>query len=277
MEAATGKTDLYNVDGYPFCSSACPRSHSRKRPVSSQDIFVYIMLKFLGLHKEPYTCAFMLNREMYIPKSVIKVIERATETCNIILVVEDKVGHMVLSMYYKKFKLVSELRSEHELLNILSNLSRSSQLSTLIYPLARDIDVRFVNLVNPSLWCFPISKHSTVVSSGGKDSCSHFVFPWSKVGMCTGYSMGSKQARVGSNSDNLEYESKCNFYDNMVSCVPVRGSCTDCIEMDNTARKLLEILQIKDTPKRKRPLSQESITALEELKAAIEAYTRNAS
>lgn len=274
IQAATKNTDLYNVDGYPFSSSAHAKTRSKKRTMTSQDIFEYTMLKLLGLLKEPYTCVFFLNRHTYIPNSIIEIVEAVTKDLNIILIAENRTDCTILSMYHKKFKLVSEVISQTELSNMLCCMSYKNDISVLVYPLAREQDVQLIDSMKASLWCFPISKHNTVVSSDGRGSYSHFVFPWSKVSMCTGYSIGEGAPRVGSNSNNLEYESKCNFYDRMVSSVPIEKSCTDCAEMSSVAREISNILKIEDAPKRSRPLSQNSITALEELKEAIGSYMR---
>lgn len=268
ISAACQYADLHNLDNYSCSSAPSKKTHSRKRSVTSQDTMVYIVSKLIEFSPSFCTYLLLFSRETPVFGVLDAILSDMASKGHMIITVETLSNSFILSLRHKATKLSVCINTFGEIHDLLRNLVCNTRVIAMIYPIAVREWIDLVNSLNPSIWCLLASKFRVFASEEGQQMHTHFIFPWSKAGIPTGYTVGTGMIVEGSKRERFKFERKSNFYDSMISSVPLESSCADCVAMKHIAETLSSIFGIsRERPKRN--LSEGSIIALKELNDLI--------
>jgi hypothetical protein len=272
ISAATKYTDLHNLDNY-FCESAPYNiSHKRKRSIAGQDTIVFLLIKLMESAISPTTYILLLSKETPIFGGLDTIVSALSSAGNCILFIESINDSYHLTLFFNKSSSSICIYDHNTLLEFVHNLSSLRGTALLTYPDVTEW-VNTINQINPTIWCTPTRKDEVWVSCDGSDSYTHFVFPWSGAIRCRGYTIGQGKIKLGTMRERLRYEGRFNFYNGMISSVPIGSSCTDCMAMQNAANSISKIALCNDSPPTHR-LSVASIKALDELDARLKEFVK---
>lgn len=263
ISAAQQYADLHNVDNYFLGSGPPSVRHLRKRSVSSQDTVTYLIFRLIELF--PLSSMYILLFSKEIPPyttfgSMISGISSKDRAFILVSAMDD--GYLI-TLYCFGCESECFIESHIELIDFLKTIVSVRQSTLLVYPTLTFDWIRLINSIDGLIWSVPASVSDIRISIHGTGSYSHFVFPWSKSGCCRGYTVGKGRIREGRKMDRQIYESKVNFYNDMISSVPIGQSCPDCMAMERIGR-LMQITLPGQKIQKERPKSMPSIRALQE-------------
>lgn len=223
----------------------------------------------------PQYCTYLLlfSRETPLFGAFGTMIEHISSTGSIVLCVEPSKRSFTLTMLYHRNITSCIVDSVEQLHSMIQNLGKPNRLIAMVYPIVLREWISIINIINPMLWCLPASKFKTYISFDGEEFYTHFIFPWSKSGSPSGFTMGHGKLREGKQREQEKFEARANFYDSMVSSTPLDSSCTDCVAMRQVADTISHVFNVK-RPSKKRNLSEGSIVALKELEDRIKELTQ---
>ena len=268
LEAVPKHVDFHSTDSYPCFGCVSETSHSKKKPFTSRDTVIYMLTKLVQVSPSMCTYLLIFARDTNLHGTLSKMTTKLASRGNIIVVVEPCKEEFVLNMYHRDVSLSVTAESIPYMYTILQSLLKGNVISMLCYPCVEKPWMELLGILDINVWCTTATKYRLYSSVRGNSDCSHFMFPWSRYGIPTGYTLGRDGIQEASQEDRLLFEGKGHFYDSNISSVKYNSSCTDCEEMKKSATQLSFILDIKN-PCRPRPLSQESIVALEFLNSRI--------
>jgi hypothetical protein len=270
ISAASQYADLHNLDNYSCSAGVSKRTHSRKRSVTSQDTMVYIVSKLMEFSPSFCTYLLLFSRETPLFGVLDAILSDMASKGHMIITVETLSRSFILSLRHKATKLSVCISTFEEIHDLLKNLIGTTGVIAMIYPIAVREWIDLLNSLKPSIWCLLASKFRAFVSEEGPRAHTQFIFPWSKPGTPIGYTIGTGTIREGSNRERFKFEGKANFYDSMISSVPLESSCADCVAMKHIAQTLSLTFGVS-RQQSKRTLSEGSIVALKELSDLIKA------
>jgi hypothetical protein len=271
MNASLKYADPHNLSNYVCESQPYQTNHTRKRSMMGQDTIVFLLTKLMGTILSPSMYILLLSKETPIFGGLETIITGLSSMHNSVFIVEITNDHYRLTLFCNGMSSSSCAYNDRDLLNIVHNLSSLRKTVLISYPTVHQW-VTTINDIRPSIWCTPARPDEVWISTLGSTSYSHFAFPWSSNTRCRGYTIGTGNVQQGELEHRLQYEGRFNFYDGMISSVPVDGTCTDCLAMRHAADRITGLTQCeKKRPSPEHRLSTPSIKALEVLQQMIDA------
>lgn len=260
--AAEKYADLHNTNNY-FCGGGpAIVKHPRKRSVSSQDTIIYLIFRLIELFPSSSMYILLFSKETQAFNTLGSMISGiSSKQKSISLIMPLNKGYSV-TFYGNESESECFLESYSELRYFTKRVLSARQSIVLAYPLVSPECSQIINSMDGIRWCVPASISNIYIPLLEDESYSHFVFPWSKAGCCRGYTIGKGKLREGRKIDRQMYESKVNFYNDMISSVPIESSCSDCIAMERIGKLMQDMLPGQSVA-RPRPKSMPMIVALD--------------
>jgi hypothetical protein len=266
--AASHFSDLHSIDSYPCNASTQSAKHIRKRSVSSNDTMSYLCIKLSQTNIDPQLYILLSFGNHASFGAVNAFISGISSQGKYVITLSESNGLFDLSLHHLRKCSSHSTSSLSEILSILSIVSPMRNTTIITSPIVSDNWISVINSVNPTVWCVPASPRDIWVSVAGRQYYSHFILPWSKFPTYVGYTIGHGSIQKGGPNEKLRYEARATFYNNMISCAPLDGSCVDCIAMRQVG-EILSTLSPTQHPRAPRQLSESSIEALEEIRKSI--------
>lgn len=272
IDSAFEYTDVHKLSSCVFQSSSRPLMHSRKKPFSSSEGLVYMFIKLIRNSPNICTYVFLLSREMPISSTFKSIIEASASASNIIVTVIELSGVFSIDVYFRDIHISHKVDSFNSLKEFLKRSCLINKVMIIGYPSFTSSYIEIANSLDTMFWCAPATRHLTYSSTDTKSQVQHFVYPWSKSPLCSGFTLGMGKIGYSADIERLNYVGLYNTYETMVSSVPYGSSCCDCVELQLTASKIKCLTKSNEKQSEERHLKRSSITALEELMTKIEEY-----
>lgn len=269
IDATFEHSDVHKLSSFNFQSSMRPLMHFRKRSFYSSDGLVYIFMKLMKTIPHICTYVFILSREMPLSSTFKSIVDSSALQGNIVAIVEDAKGSYSITIKFMDLTMTYEVDSSKSLIDFFKQSGLGHRIIIVGYPSFLDIHMSITNSIDTAMWCAPASRDLTYSSSSGTPYVHHFVYPWSKSPLCSGFTLGIGNIKYSADSERMIYVSSYNTYESMISSVPYKFSCTDCVELGQTAVDIKRLINKEHSPRRESHLKKSSIDALEELKAKI--------
>lgn len=273
IDSTIGHVDVHKLSSCIIQSTSRPLLHHKKRSFLSSDGLIYIFMKLMKNMPSICTYILLLSREMPVSMTLRSIIEASALASNIIVVVIELGGVFSIDIYFMDIHISHRVESCQSLKRFLVQSGLADKVIIIGYPSLPDSYIEIVNSMNTMMWCAPASRHLTYSSLADTKDIEHFVYPWSKSPLCSGFTVGKGKIKYSSNSERNKYIGLYNTYETMISSVPCGISCTDCIELQSIAMNIKNLVGFKDKSKGKRHFKRSSIDALEELKTMIREAT----
>lgn len=270
ITSASQCTDLHKLGKSMMSSSLTASSDDKKKSFACSDTLAYILLKSIYYKGLNTTYILLLSSGPFISTTVTKMLLSIVEMHNLVAIVQKIDREFSVTVMCKGIKLLHTLDSEQSLLSFFLSIKDFEDSSVIIYPKVNDIYREIVVQCKISSWCTPLSRSEVYVSKHDTGEYFHNVFPWSKYPSYSGFTLGNGSMQLGSTADRQRYIGAFNFYESMISSIPLQSSCTDCNALKNMG--IMISMLIYDNHKvHKHTVSSSSIEALEEIKRKIHA------
>jgi hypothetical protein len=273
IDSAVDYTDVHRLNSCMISSSSRPLMHSRKRSFLSSEGLVYIFMKLMKIMPGICTYVLLLTRDMPVSQTFKSIIEASAAKGNIIISVIELGGKFSIDLYFMHIHLSHQLDSFVSLKSFIVQSGWGSKIVVIGYPALPDQYMEIANSIDTVAWCAPASRHLTYSSQDQSMPVEHFVYPWSKSPLCSGFTLGKGKIKYSPEIDRHKYVGLYNTYEMMISSVPYGDSCIDCVELQSTASNIKCLTESDNKPERPRNLKRSSMDALEELKLKISEYT----
>jgi hypothetical protein len=273
IDSAVEYTDVHRLNSCMISSSSRPLMHSRKRSFFSSEGLVYIFMKLTKIMPGICTYVLLLTRDMPVSQTFKSIIEASASKGNIVISIIELGGTFAIDLYFMDIHLSHQLDSFVSLKSFIVQSGWGSKIVVIGYPALPDQYIDIANSIDTVMWCAPASRHLTYSCQDQSMTVEHFVYPWSKSPLCSGFTLGKGKIKYSPDIDRHKYVGLYNTYEMMISSVPYGLSCIDCIELQSTASNIKSLIDPDNKSNHKRHLRGESIDALEELKARINEYT----
>lgn len=273
IDAAIGHADVHRLNSCIISSSSRPLMHSRKRSFLSSEGLVYIFMKLTKMMPSICTYVLLLTREMPVSQTFKSIIEGCASRGNIVISVIELSGVFTIDLYFMEVHLFHQVDSYDSLKSFIIQSGLGNKIIVVGYPALPQEYIDIANSIDTMVWCAPASRHLTYSCEDEISSVEHFVYPWSKSPLCSGFTLGKGKVKYSSDIDRQKYIGLYNTYETMISSVPYGLSCTDCVELQSTAASIKDLIEPMEKSDYRRHLKRSSVDALEELKARIRQYT----
>lgn len=274
INSAYNTTDVHKLSSCIIQSSSRPLLHCRKKSFLSSDGLIYIFMKLTKIMPGICTYLMLLSRDTHISATLKSIIEASASAGNVIVTIVDLGGTFSIELYFMDIRLYHHANSFHSLKSFLINSGLTNKIIAIGYPTLPDRHMDIVNSLDTAMWCVPATRHLTYSSKNENYSVDHFVYPWSKSPLCSGFTLGEGKVTYSSEFERHKYIGLYNSYETMISSVPYGLSCTDCVELQSVAHNIKELIGKDSSADPRRHLKKASIDALEEMKAEIAKYTQ---
>nr|POE67342.1 hypothetical protein CFP56_77011 [Quercus suber] len=271
--SAFDHADVHKLSSVMIQSPSSPLMHFKKRSFSSSEGLVYLFVKLMRVMTRTCTYIFLLSRDMPLCATFKSIVDGSASRGNTIIVVTSSNGIYTINFRFMDIVALHEVQSSQMLVQFFVESGLGYRVIVIGYPSLLDLHASIINSMNTTMWCSPASKELTYTSVDGNLCVHHFVYPWSKSPLCTGFTLGTGNIKYSSDSERIEYVSLYNTYESMISSVPYKTSCTDCAELKRIAQEIRDMTGVHVNTKPRVSLKRASIQALEELKARIEEYS----
>lgn len=272
IDAAFEHTDVHKLSSLTFRSSPRPLMHFRKKSFFSSDGLIYIFMKLMKIMPHICTYIFILSREMPLSSTFKSIIDSSAADGNMVVTVSNTDGSFSINIRFMELSVTHDVDSVTSLIEFFEKSGMGHRIIVIGYPSFLDVHMRLVNSIDEAMWCAPANRDLTYSSLDGESYVHHFVYPWSKSPLCTGFTLGIGKIRHSSDPERIDYIGSYNAYESMISSVPYGLSCTDCVELRRTANDIRYLIDKTPSPKKRGHLKKSSIDALEELKAKIQEF-----
>lgn len=273
IDSAYNYCDVHNLSSSTIQSSSRPLLHCRKRSFSSSEGLVYIFMKLVRVMSSACTYILLLSREMPVSSTMKSIIEASASKSNVIVVVVELNGVFQIDVHFMNIHISHTVDSFRSLKSFLVESGLTNKIVVIGYPSMPDSSMDISNSLETILWCVPASRHLTYSSIGHIASVEHFVYPWSKSPLCSGFTLGKGTIGYSSIYERNRYVGLYNTYETMISSVPYGVSCTDCTALQSIASDIKLLTSSASKHSKPKHLKRSSIDALEELRAKILEYT----
>ena len=229
-------------------------------------------MKLMSVSQFPTIYLLLLPQNSVVAGCFKHIIKSIASCHNLVSVVISSGTVYNLLLYIGTHATHYTFDSDNKLMEFLSKSYSDKKIQVLVYPSMTNFYMDIINTLHPSNWCTLASRSSLYISSLGTLSYAHFVFPWSQNQSLSGFTIGTQSIEVADMRARQKYTGLFFFYNNMVSSVPYRDSCSDCFkakQVSNSIRKLTGINNVKIQSHKPR---KSSIDALEELKLLLQEH-----
>lgn len=273
IDSAVEYTDVHRLNSCIISSSSRPLMHSRKRSFLSSEGLVYIFMKLTKIMPGICTYVLLLTREMPVSQTLKSIIKASASKGNLIISVIEVGGTFVIDLYFMDIHLPHQADSFVSLKSFIVQSAWGNKIVVIGYPALPDKYIEIANSIDTVAWCAPASRHLTYSCQDPSITVEHFVYPWSKSPLCSGFTLGKGKIKYSPDIDRHKYVGLYNTYEMMISSVPYGKSCIDCVELQSTASNIKSLIECNNKHDPQRHLKRSSMDALEELKAKINQYT----
>jgi hypothetical protein len=273
INSAIEYVDVHRLNSCMISSSSRPLMHSRKKSFLSSEGLVYIFMKLMKVMSGICTYVMLLTRDMPVSQTFKSMIEASALEGNIIISIIELGGKFAIDLYFMNIHLSHQLDSFVSLKSFIVQSGWGNKIVVIGYPALPDEYIDLANSIDTSVWCAPASRHLTYSSEDSSMAVEHYVYPWSRSPLCSGFTLGKGKVRYSPESERHEYVGLYNTYEMMISSVPYGLSCIDCVELQSTASNIKSLINSNPKADWKRHLKRSSIDALEELKSRINGCT----
>ncbi len=268
--AASEHGDLHQLNNHMFHERPLTTPPGHKRGFLGSDTITYIFAKLLVSSTGPSTYIVLLSKPVNLTEVLTNMIDKATSQHSLFLWITCIDSSFHICLLFDKCKSTLVIGSQDRLIDFISSIKFSRRVSVICYPDITDVYLQLVNNIQPDLWCIPACKYYTYVSCLGPDSYANYVYPWSKSPTSRGFTAGTGPVRGSYKLEHMQYLSTFNFYESMISSVPIHGSCSDCYAMRVLADSIEQYIHPTPTKTHKHTLSSSSVDALQELQDMIQ-------
>jgi len=262
--SASKNVDLHKLSDNIISSSLMSSSQDKKKTFVCSDILAYLLMKNIMHRGLSNAYILLLSSGSVLSSTVEKMLSSLSDIHNIIIVVQKINTEFLVTMTSMDVHSVYVTDSDDELVRFFLSLNDLNEASAVIYPKILEPYEKIVSKCQILNWCTPLSRKDVYISKYGFGHYFHNAFPWSRFPSYSGFTIGNGPMRQGSIRDRQRYIGSFNFYESMISSVPLDGSCTDCTALQTIGR-MISILIKNPEDRRESRLSTSSIEALKEL------------
>lgn len=273
INSASRNGDLHQLGNIQISSSIMSSSESKKRTFACSDILAYLLMKNISSRGFTNTYMLLLSSGTFISSTVENIVSCISKMHNTVMIVQMIDNEFFISMDSMDVHIRHMSSSDNELVNLFISMSDLRQASVIVYPKMLSSYERIISECQIRSWCTPLSRKEVYVSKHGSGMHTHNVFPWSRFPSYSGFTIGNGFMQRGSLKDRQKYIGSFNFYESMISSVPLHDSCTDCIALQTVAQMISILIELPDDRRNSR-LSISSIEALKELEDRIDNATK---
>ncbi len=279
-----------NISGYAAISAAVSTSNvhqlslgsspysvvsthkEKKRSFLGTDILAFLFLRFIYINKVNDIYVLLLSSETFKSTTIDSMISTISKSTGTVIIVnqDDKSKFIVKSISSSadnpllKSESICEFHDCVGLVRFFKDISSYVDLKAMVYPKVTDVYTKVISVNSNIQWCAMSSSKTVYVSKSNGSKYIHNAFPWSSSPRYSGYTIGCGGIREGNTFDMRRYMGSFNYYEKMISSVPLGSSCVDCHAL-STAGKMLDLLHNKRPGSSSHRLSSSSIEALDEL------------
>jgi len=274
ISSASRSVDLHQLGDTTISSSLISSSEDKKKTFACSDILAYLLMK--NIIRYGFTSAYilLLSSGSFISSTVEKILSSVTDMHNMVIIVQMIDSEFFITMNSMNVQSVHVSSSDDELVSFFLSIRDLKDASVIIYPRVLKPYEQIVSKCQIYNWCTPLSRQNVYVSKYKTGTYTHNVFPWSRFPSYSGFTIGNGCMQQGSIKDRQKYIGSFNFYETMISSVPLKNTCTDCIAL-KTMAKMISILIGNPESSHKTRLSISSIEALKELEERLKNAARS--
>jgi len=271
ISAVHKSTDIHNLDSYKLYSSPSSSSHSRKKSFLSSETLIYMFTKLVLMDDNVRMYIILFSKETPICITLRNIMAAVLKSGSIIITILDKGMEFDMCIYAHDVVAKHAYYTSGSLFKLMTSF-HFMRITVIGFPIFNRVFMELTNTIDPDIWCGVADDKLVYVSENGSDNYSHLVFPWSQKPLRIGFTVGTGGLRVCTESELNHYRGTFNFYENMISSVPINGACTDCNDLRNMAYNICKLCGDNSNPIPNRLLKRNSLQALGALNELIDQH-----
>jgi hypothetical protein len=258
-------TDLHTLDNALLQQTSSLPTGRPKTKMLPSHVLAYLLTKMFSVTARYTSYTFFLrSQDSIIPGNLLKMICYMSQSALVYTVSKDNDSYSVISRFRGQTANIN-ISSFDELTRTMRSMNDRTSSMYIVYPELTDEYISLLNSLNKCTWCVPSSRGTLYLPMDGISHCSIHVYPWSTSKSCSGYVLGQNKIRRSSTRETNLYIGAFGQYESLISCVPYKGSCPDCYEMNRSAVIIASMTDTITTTLSERRLSSASMTVLERM------------
>lgn len=266
IESSSTDTEFHILNDMLFGMSPSITTTSSKKKMLSCDSIAYIFMKVIMLNPSCMHYTLLLRKNTILSSCITSMISSLALSGVLVLIVLPVESTYTVTSYFQSQKATIMRDTYTKVKTMLSSMNCGKDSVYIVHPEMTDEYLFILNGLKDSIWCIPSFKTKSYISSHGREYYSNYALPWSGQHQCRGFTIGTGNIRIGSNSQQKIYTSSFGFYERFISCTPYKGSCPDCFDMLRVSRQIESMIHGKSKHIETRNMRPESIEALDNMK-----------